>query len=334
VLSITAYGILLVGLLTLNDGETTKMVLNIVNHVINGLFTFAAVLNLPVRIVRLKRLFMNRNNSVVRKITIISNFFELERTTTEQDQAASQLIFDHLAWGTQHMILQALLWNSLFQIINQVFRCVYYSYEMTAKLPGKIWVNTFFPLALLASILAALIQAVAENRFLRENSLNKKQSNCKKNLVEFWHNLWKVQTEGEMALARKFDNHVPGLVRNSILDLDPRLLEEFIDYSGSLEELQEFDEKPNADSISIEQELDHKRERQRFKESNLGVHFLYLGCTSEKRSKIYDLDKELVRRQNNKMLSEQSKSGHDAVTEMTTIITLNSPISFGKRVVL
>jgi len=334
VLSITAYGILLVGLLTLNDGETTKMVLNIVNHVINGLFTFAALLNLPVRIVRLKCLFMKRNKRVVRKITVLNDFFELERTTTDQDQAAYQLIFDHLSWRTQHMILQALLWNSLFQIINQVFRCVYYSYEMTATLPGKIWVNTFFPLALLASILAASIQAVAENRFLRENSLNKRQSYCKKNLVEFWHNLWKVQTEGEMALARKFDNHVPDLVRTSILDLDPRHVGEYLDFSGSLEEVQEFDEKPHSDNISIEKELDRKRERQRFKESTLGVHFLYLGCTPEKRSKIYDLDKELVRRQNNNILSKQLKSRHEAVEEMTTIITLNSPISLGKRVVL
>lgn len=330
-LSIVAYGILLVGLLTLNDGETTKMVLNLVNHVINGLFTFAAILNLPVRIVRLKCLFMERNNGVVRKITALNSLFELERTTTDQDQVTSQLIFDHLSWGTRHMILQALLWNSLFQIINQIFRCVYYSYEMSAKLPGKIWVNTFFPLALLASILAALIQAVAENRFLRENSLHKKQSNCKKNLVEFWHNLWKVQTEGEMALARKFDHHVPDLVRNSILDLDPRLLE---DWAGSLQELMELDEKLHSDSISSENELDQKRERQRSKESYLGDHFLYLGCTSEKRSKIVDLDKELVRRQNNKVLREQSKVGHGVAKEMTTMIALTSRITLGKRVVL
>jgi len=85
---------------------------------------------------------------------------------------------------------------------------------MTARPPGKIFVNTFFPLAIFASVVAALIQAVAENRFREENSLKKEPVGCKKHMVEFWYNLWKFQTEGEMEVARRFSHIVPGLGMN------------------------------------------------------------------------------------------------------------------------
>jgi len=53
------------------------------------------------------------------------------------------------------------------------------------KPPGKLYVNLFFPLAILAGIIAAMIQAVAENRFREEHSLARKPNNCRKTLVEF-----------------------------------------------------------------------------------------------------------------------------------------------------
>jgi len=117
-----------------------------------------------------------------------------------------ELIFDRLEWNTKHLILQALLWNSLFQIINQVFRCIYYSYELANTYPGNIFVNVFFPLAILASVIAALTQAVAEKHFRERYSLGKEPNNFKKTLIEFWHNLWKDQTEDQNGFVEHVGN--------------------------------------------------------------------------------------------------------------------------------
>lgn len=226
VLSIIVYGILLVEVLTLNDPETTEMIMNIVIHIINGLFTFAAVLNLPVRCVRLCKIYAKRSEIKFRRSVTVSLFAsrdtKLTTMSTEKWEEESALIFDRLSWCTQHTILQALLWNSLFQIINQVFRCIYYSWELSNTHPGNIFVNAFFPLAILASLIAAMIQAVAENRFRSRYSLGKKPNNCEKTLVEFWHNLWKMQTEGEVALAQQFDNTSTLNIHNKLVDLRQR----------------------------------------------------------------------------------------------------------------
>jgi len=325
-LSIIAYGVLLVEFVTLNDGETTKMVLNILNHIINGLFTFAAVLNLPVRIVRLKCLFMKRSIPFVRQISAVGNFLQLEKTSTNEEEAGSQLIFDHLSWGTQHIILQALLWNSLFQIINQVFRCVYYSYEMTVNLPGRILVNTFFPLAILASVIAALIQAVAESRFLKENSLRKKQSGCKKQLVEFWRCLWKVQTEGKMVLARQFNKRVPDGIRNIINNLSPRLVGDFGSWSESLEELQEALKESDSEVFAMSNELYPNQKQQFYAEPDLDVNVLSLGDGLQNQSRTFDMYKEYPLEQSDEDLGGHMNPEHDA-TEGMIIISLTSPIA-------
>lgn len=226
VVSIGVYGVLLVEVQTFNDTETSEMIMNLVIHFVNGLFTFAAVLNLPVRLRRLFKIYKKRADiRRSRKLSVHlfpSGSPTFENQTTEAWEEESRLIFDRLAWTTQHIILQALLWNSLFQIINQVFRCVYYSYELADKHPGNIFVNIFFPLAILASVVASMIQAVAENRFREKHSLGKKPNNIKKTLVEFWHNLWKVQTEAQIALAQQFDNRSPRLIRNAFFHLKQR----------------------------------------------------------------------------------------------------------------
>jgi len=226
VLSILVYGILLVEVLTLNDPETSEMIMNIVIHIVNGLFTFAAVFNLPVRCRRLFKLYIRKSEIKSRRRVTLTLFATREskiRTmSTEMWDQESALIFDRLSWCTQHTILQALLWNSIFQIINQVFRCVYYSYELADTYPGNIFVNAFFPLAILTSVVASMIQAVAENRFREKHSLGKKPNNCWKTMVEFWHNLWKVQTEGKMALAQQFDTSLTLSLHNKLVDLRAR----------------------------------------------------------------------------------------------------------------
>jgi len=183
------------------------MIMNILIQIINGLFTFAAVLNLPVRVSRLRSFYGKSDIEVEcverRQTTQFcpSGDPSFTKQSTEDWEKESQYIFDRLDWSTRHLILQSLLWNSLFQIINQVFRCIYNSYELSEKLPGKIYVNLFFPLAILSGVIAAMTQAIAENRFREKHSLGKKPNNFKETMIEFWHNLWKLQTDGKVALG-------------------------------------------------------------------------------------------------------------------------------------
>jgi len=199
------------------------MLKNINVQITNGLFTFAAVLNLPLRLRRLKNLWKQgkwENPGVFRKITLAlfpSAQPDFDTQTTEAWDRESELIFERLKWGTRHIIIQALIWNSIFQIINQVFRCIYYSAELSETYPGNVWVNVFFPLAILSSLVAALTQAMAENRFRNKHHLEKKPSDLKKTLVEFWYNIWKDQTEGQLGLANKFENKPPEWPRPGIV---------------------------------------------------------------------------------------------------------------------
>jgi len=234
VVCVGIYSLLLVEILTLYDSRMSEMIMNILIQVINGLFTFAAILNLPVRVSRLRSFYGESDNEVEeRKQTALfcksgDPFFA--KQSTEDWEKERKYIFDRLDWSTRHLILQSLLWNSLFQIINQVFRCIYYSHQLAEKLPGKIYVNLFFPLAILAGIIAAMTQAIAENRFREENSLEKKPNNFKDAMIEFWHNLWKLQTDGEVALGALEDKDLS----MGFIDLRKRRVDYFED-PGTLE---------------------------------------------------------------------------------------------------
>lgn len=205
---------LLVQILTFHDARMTEMIRNILIQVINGLFTFAAILNLPVRVSRLRSFYgesEKEHEITVRQQTVLfcpSGDPSFTKQSTEDWEKESKYIFDRLNWSTRHLILQSLLWNSLFQIINQVFRCIYYSHELAEKLPGKIYVNLFFPLAIIAGIIAAMTQAIAENRFREKHSLGKKPNNFQETMIEFWHNLWKLQTDGKVALGALEDKRL------------------------------------------------------------------------------------------------------------------------------
>jgi len=194
VVNIIIYGVLLVEIASLQDDETQEVYKNIFIQIITGLFTFTALANLPVRIQRYHRLFVvgGRKGSVTRR-----------PTCAYRDESA--LIFDHLSWRTRHIIIQGLLWNCIFQLINQVTRCVYYSAVSAAEVPGVIWVNVFFALSILMAVMAALVQAVAENRFRQQYSLEK-ETTLKKTLSELWYKLWKVQTEAYLGFANKCEN--------------------------------------------------------------------------------------------------------------------------------
>jgi len=242
------------------------MMQNIAIQIVNGLFTFAAVLNLPVRLRRLYDLFREKPRpkendddddnggtpGVMRKVSLMlfpSGRDDFVQQSTEAWEQESMLIFERLEWSTKHIIIQALLWNSLFQIINQVFRCIYYSYELADTYPGSMWVNVFFPLAILASVVAAMTQALAENRFREINDLEKRPNDLKKTLKEFWYNLWKDQTEGQLDLATKLNMKPPALARSPILDLRKRTV-----YGRGLQE--PWKDEPSEEASITEDEAD------------------------------------------------------------------------------
>jgi len=191
VVNILVYGILLVEIVVLKDDATQEVYKNIFIQIITGLFTFTALANLPVRIKRFRHLFIvgGERGSIMRK-----------PTCTYVDE--SEFIFDHLEWRTRHIVIQGLLWNCIFQLINQVTRCVYYSAISAAEVPGVIWVNVFFALSILMALVAALTQAVAENRFRQKFSLEN-ETTFKKTLTELWHKLWRVQAEAYVGFAHK-----------------------------------------------------------------------------------------------------------------------------------
>jgi len=191
VVNIIIYGMLLIGMVTLKDSETQEVYKNIFIQIITGLFTFTALANLPVRLKRFRDLFIvgGMRDSLVRR-----------PTCSYKDESA--FIFDHLRWSTRHLIIQGLLWNCIFQLINQGTRCVYYSAVSAATMPGVIWVNVFFALSIIMALVAALTQAIAENRFRQKYSLENETS-CKKTFTELWHKLWKVQAEAYVGLAKK-----------------------------------------------------------------------------------------------------------------------------------
>jgi len=189
VVNIVIYGVLLFEIAVLEDDETQEVYKNIFIQIITGLFTFTALANLPVRIHRYRMLFVvgGRRSSIMRR-----------PSCAYKDESA--LIFDHLNWSTRHIIIQGLLWNCIFQLFNQITRCVYYSAVSASEVPGVIWVNVFFALSILMALMAALVQAVAENRFRQQYSLEK-ETTLKKTLSELWYKLWKVQTEAYVGFA-------------------------------------------------------------------------------------------------------------------------------------
>lgn len=349
-LSILFYGILLVDMLTIEDDDYTKMLQNIAIQIVNGLFTFAAVLNLPVRLRRLRDLWMQRqsgNPGVMRTITFAlfpSARKDFEKQPTEAWEQESEFIFERLAWSTKHIIIQALLWNSLFQIINQVFRCIYYSYELANTTPGEIWVSVFFPLAILASILAALTQAIAENRFREKWELAKKPNNLKKTLVEFWYNIWKDQTEGQVGLANKFDNIAPRLARSPILDLRRRTVAgrgvQEAGQDAPIEEhsisVDEADQYVGPTNEEIEEPV--KVERKEVASDNYDTHNLSANPDTEKRYVVKD-EVENLEIKVNKRTTAESLSSEElkkntrnslSVEEVTTINVASKSVELAR----
>jgi len=201
VVNIIFYGLLLLSIVKLKDHTTQEFYKNIFMQVICGLFTFTALANLPVRLKRFHFLWIEgrMKGLIVRRPTAVL-----------EDE--SIYVFDHLHWCTRQWIIQGLLWNCIFQLINQGMRCVYYDWESASEYPGVILVNVFFPLSFLMALMASILQAIAEDRFKQQHKIVT-ETNW---LRELWHKLWKVQTEGYLVLTDDCEDRVnlpAGLVK-------------------------------------------------------------------------------------------------------------------------
>jgi len=256
VLNILFYGLLLVNIWRLEDQETQEVYKNIFIQIITGLFTFTALANLPVRIKRYRDLYtVGGRDSFTRK-----------PTCRYRDESA--LIFDHLKWRTRYIIIQGLLWNCIFQLINQGTRCIYYSAVSAADLPGVIWVNVFFALSILMALVAALTQAIAENRFRQQFSLEK-ETTCWKTFKEMWYKLWRVQAEAYVGFASKALSNEDAL---SVAVVSPGIIKSVLDKLDAQEVPN--DERLSKPSLTIEthEELEIKNVERR--SSNPGIEMI------------------------------------------------------------
>jgi len=175
---------LLVRMIVLDTEELQQTWLNNTIQLLCALFTYTALLNLPPRIRRLVRLYGDRCKNIgKREIRGIS---------------ASTDIFDYISWQRRHFIIQNLVWNCLFQLVNQVTRIVYWSVELATTFPGTLWVNLFFALSMICAFIAALCQALSA-RTLRKNDqgpVDEVEDAVILFLKNFWKKLWGVQSEG------------------------------------------------------------------------------------------------------------------------------------------
>jgi len=145
-MNIILYGVLLLRIVTLRDYETQEMYKNIFMQIICGLFTFSALANIPVRLQRFHYSYTERK----RKVAIAG-----KPAAIVEDES----------------IYILLMWNCIFQLINQGMRCLYYDWRSASKYPGVIWVNVFFALSILMAVVAAIMQAIAEERFKQLNKI-------------------------------------------------------------------------------------------------------------------------------------------------------------------
>jgi len=182
---------LLVKWIKLSDKHQQDKWLNITVQILCGLFTYTALINLPIRMRRLFRLFDDGCAAVGRRAV--------------RGESTSQEIFDYLSWGNRFIIIQMLVWNCITQLINQATRIIWYSAELSNSPPGVYMVNIFFALSALFAILAALWEAVATSR-LRKKGMGpevEREDEVKKFLASLWAKIRKTQTEGTLTLERR-----------------------------------------------------------------------------------------------------------------------------------
>jgi hypothetical protein len=140
--------LLLVGWLDLGSTDLNNKWLNLSIQALNVLFTYISIFNLPARAQRFRELCDE----------------ECERQRDMED------IFNHLTWRQRVAIIVLLLLNCITQFINQGFRCIYYTFELSAE---HVWqCNTFFALSFGTAIFAAIWEGLEERKLRHSGKYN------------------------------------------------------------------------------------------------------------------------------------------------------------------
>lgn len=191
---------LLVRMIVLDTEEAQQTWLNNTIQLLCALFTYTALINLPPRIRRLVRLYGDRCENVGKR--------EI------RGSSVSKNIFEYISWNRRHLIIQNLVWNCLFQILNQAMRIEYWSVELSTTWPGTLWVNIFFGASMLCALVAALLETLSARTLRKRNQgpIEEDENAIVVFLKSFWNKLWGVQSEGIKLAAhrRAIRNDPPG----------------------------------------------------------------------------------------------------------------------------
>jgi Protein of unknown function (DUF2985) len=143
---------LLVGWHTLctprTDCEPRNTLYNISVQILNGFFTYMAILSLPWRMTNL--LHLTQTGCPSRSNAIGCNLY---------GQPDLDLWF-HIPLRRRLYITIILLWNCFFQFINHATRFVFLSYDEQNVKPGNIWTNVFFVAAFVCAGVGGIAIAI------------------------------------------------------------------------------------------------------------------------------------------------------------------------------
>lgn len=122
------------------DCNPRNDIYNISVQILNGLFTYMATVSMPWRCTN----WMHTVGWSCPHRRKNDPGFDLYGLPTRS-------LWFHLPLRQRGLILFVLIWNCLFQYINQAMRIVYWSYDLQATHPGNIHTNVFFAASFLAA---------------------------------------------------------------------------------------------------------------------------------------------------------------------------------------
>lgn len=137
--------------------EPRNQIYNASVQILNGLFTYMAVVSLPWRCTQLVHAFgvtcPNRTNKLGHDIYGVW----------------SHDVWYHIPLWHRQGILVCLLLNCLTQYANQATRLIYRTYELQSTSPGTIWVNVFFGLSMILAGIAGLWMGLISECIRKQN---------------------------------------------------------------------------------------------------------------------------------------------------------------------
>jgi len=126
-----------------NNCEPRNFLMNLDIQILTGLFTIKAIICFPWRAAAVIHLLQIHNKYLPPR----SNAIGHDIFGQETDE-----IFHHLPHRSRKIIALLNLGDCLFQFLNQCTRVYFYTYALANIVPGKILVDTFWPLSALCGV--------------------------------------------------------------------------------------------------------------------------------------------------------------------------------------